>query len=144
MCLGFAGAFRRSEFVALMSRTSTSARPAQDHHPARQDDQDGLDATSGIVRGSIACPVEALRAWVQAAGIIIGPLFRSIRDALVAPEPGGRRYLPRLQLPHPSSTLPSETCGRPICPESIRLRTTPFKSNATGEGDVADKKAVVA
>jgi hypothetical protein len=31
------------------------------------------------VRGSIACPVEALGAWREAASITSGPLFRSIR-----------------------------------------------------------------
>ena len=31
------------------------------------------------MRGSIACPVVALHAWRDAAGIITGPLFRSIR-----------------------------------------------------------------
>jgi hypothetical protein len=30
------------------------------------------------VRGSIACPVAALRAWRNTAGITTGPLFRSI------------------------------------------------------------------
>jgi hypothetical protein len=35
--------------------------------------------TIGIVRGSIACPVAALQAWRDAAGITTGPLFRSIR-----------------------------------------------------------------
>jgi hypothetical protein len=29
-----------------------------------------------IVRGSIACPVEALKAWRDAADITTGPLFR--------------------------------------------------------------------
>jgi hypothetical protein len=36
-------------------------------------------ATIAIVRGSIACPVEALKAWRDAAGITTGPVFRSIR-----------------------------------------------------------------
>jgi hypothetical protein len=31
------------------------------------------------VRGSIACPEEALRAWRNAAGITTGPPFRSVR-----------------------------------------------------------------
>jgi hypothetical protein len=32
-----------------------------------------------VVRGSIACPVEALRAWLDAAGISTWPLFRAMR-----------------------------------------------------------------
>jgi hypothetical protein len=32
-----------------------------------------------VVKGSIACPVAALRAWLEAAGITAGPVFRSVR-----------------------------------------------------------------
>jgi hypothetical protein len=42
-------------------------------------DQEGQGATIAIVRGSIACPVAALKAWRDAAGITTGPVFRSIR-----------------------------------------------------------------
>jgi integrase len=42
-------------------------------------DQEGEGATIAIVRGSITCPVEALKAWRDAAGIRTGPVFRSIR-----------------------------------------------------------------
>jgi len=42
-------------------------------------DQEGQGATIAIVRGSIACPVAAVQAWRDAAGITNGPLFRSIR-----------------------------------------------------------------
>jgi hypothetical protein len=42
-------------------------------------DQEGQGATIGIVRGSIACPVAALQARRDAAGITTGPLFCSIR-----------------------------------------------------------------
>jgi integrase len=35
--------------------------------------------TIAIVRGTTACPVAALRAWLNAAGIATGPLFRSLR-----------------------------------------------------------------
>ena len=41
-------------------------------------DQEGAGATIAIVRGSIACPVAAVKAWRDAAGITSGPLFRSI------------------------------------------------------------------
>ena len=42
-------------------------------------DQEGEGAMIAIVRGSIACPVEALKAWRDAAGIATGPVFRLIR-----------------------------------------------------------------
>ena len=35
----------------------------------------------GVTRGSVACPVRALREWLSAAGIENGPLFRPINKA---------------------------------------------------------------
>ncbi len=35
-------------------------------------------ATIGILTGSIACPVKAVRAWIEAAGITAGRLFRPV------------------------------------------------------------------
>ena len=35
-------------------------------------------ATIAIVAGSIACLVKAVRAWIEAAGITTGPLFRPV------------------------------------------------------------------
>jgi site-specific recombinase XerD len=78
--LGFAGAFRRSELVALdvedIEQCATGIKIAIRHSKT---DQEGHGATIGIVRGSIACPVAALQAWRDAAGITTGPVFRSIR-----------------------------------------------------------------
>jgi hypothetical protein len=70
LLLGFAGALRRSELVALdcedISQCEMGIKIA-----VRQSktDQEGQGATIGIVRGSIACPVAALQAWRDAAGI---------------------------------------------------------------------------
>jgi hypothetical protein len=44
-------------------------------------DQEGAGQTIAIMRGSMACPVAALKAWLEAAGITAGPLFRSARKA---------------------------------------------------------------
>jgi integrase len=41
-------------------------------------DQEGKGATIGILAGSIACPVKAVQAWIEAAGITAGPLFRPV------------------------------------------------------------------
>jgi hypothetical protein len=41
-------------------------------------DQEGQGETVGIARGSATCPVKALRAWLEAAGIGEGPLFRPV------------------------------------------------------------------
>jgi site-specific recombinase XerD len=80
LLLGFAGAFRRSELVALdcedVEESETGIKITIRHSKT---DQEGQGAAIGIVRGSIACPVAALQAWRDAAGITTGPLFRSIR-----------------------------------------------------------------
>jgi len=80
LLIGFAGAFRRSELVALdcedIEETETGLRVTIRHSKT---DQEGSGATIAIVRGSVACPVAALRAWREAAGITIGALFRAVR-----------------------------------------------------------------
>ena len=80
LLLGFAGAFRRSELVGLdcedIQECETGLRVTIRRGKT---DQEGQGATIAIVRGLIACPVEALRTWLDAAGIVTGPLFRSIR-----------------------------------------------------------------
>jgi integrase len=42
-------------------------------------DQEGAGQTIAIIRGSVACPVAALKAWLEAAGITAGPIFRSVK-----------------------------------------------------------------
>jgi site-specific recombinase XerC len=80
LLLGFAGAFRRSELVTLdcgdIEESETGLRITIRRSKT---DQEGVGQTIAIVRGSIACPVAALKAWLEAAGITTGPLFRSIR-----------------------------------------------------------------
>jgi site-specific recombinase XerD len=79
LLLGFAGAFRRSELVALdredIEETAEGLRVTIRHGKT---DQEGAGATIAIVRGLLACPVEALKAWLAAAAITEGSLFRPI------------------------------------------------------------------
>jgi hypothetical protein len=44
-------------------------------------DQEGQGVTIAIARGDIACPVKALREWLDAAGTEAGPIFRPIDEA---------------------------------------------------------------
>jgi integrase len=44
-------------------------------------DQEAMGRAIAIPYGDIACPVKALRAWLDAAGIEAGPLFRPINKA---------------------------------------------------------------
>jgi len=82
LLLGFAGAFRRSELVALdvadIEETETGLLVAI---RGSKTDQEREGVTIAIARGDIACPVKALRAWLGAAGIESGPLFRPIDKA---------------------------------------------------------------
>src|ERR1700686_40147 len=41
-------------------------------------DQEGHGVTIAIARGVTTCPVKPVKAWLQAAGIIEGPLFRPV------------------------------------------------------------------
>jgi site-specific recombinase XerD len=81
LLMGFAGAFRRSELVAL---------DAEDMHDTSEGlivtlrrsktDQDGEGRKIGIPYGCAfeTCPVRSLRAWTLMAAIETGALFRSI------------------------------------------------------------------
>jgi site-specific recombinase XerC len=76
---GFAGAFRRSELVALdVSDLQETEAGLIVTIRRSKTDQEGQGRTVAIVRGSIACPVQAVRNWLDAAKIDSGPLFRPV------------------------------------------------------------------
>src|SRR5437764_569040 len=80
LLVGFAGAFRRSELVALncedIEESELGFKVTIRHSKT---DQEGQGQVIAIVRGSIACPVAALRAWLTAAGVTTGPVFCSVK-----------------------------------------------------------------
>jgi site-specific recombinase XerD len=82
LLLGFAGAFRRSELVALdvadIEETQTGLLVTIRRGKT---DQEALGRTIAITRGDVACPVKALREWRDAAGIVSGSLFRPINKS---------------------------------------------------------------
>ena len=52
-------------------------------------DQEGKGAIIAIVRGTVACPVAAYRAWIEAADIRpTGPVFRPIAKGERLQRPG--------------------------------------------------------
>jgi hypothetical protein len=53
-------------------------------------DQEGAGAVVAVCRGSIACPVAAVRDWLTAAGVTEGPVFRQVNK-------GGRLLPDRLR-----------------------------------------------
>ena len=79
LLIGFAGAFRRSEFVALdLEDIQEGPEGLRVTIRRGKTDQEGMGVTIAIVRGALACPAAALRAWLDAARITTGPLFRPI------------------------------------------------------------------
>src|SRR5207245_7607292 len=79
--LGFAGAFRRSELVGLDLEDCAFVKDGLTITLRRsKTDQQGAGRKIGIPYGSNpeTCPVRVLQAWIEQAGIIAGPLFRSI------------------------------------------------------------------
>jgi len=80
LLIGFAGAFRRSELVALdledLEECELGFKVTIRHSKT---DQEGAGQTIAILRGSVACPVVALKAWLEASGISTGPVFRSVK-----------------------------------------------------------------
>jgi len=81
LLIGFAGALRRSELVGLdtdhVRPTPTGLRLMI---PRSKTDAAGEGAEVGITRGSQpdTCPVRALHAWLRAAEITDGPIFRRV------------------------------------------------------------------
>ncbi len=80
LLLGFGGAFRRSELVALDAADLEEAEDGLRVTIRRsKTDQEGQGVTIAIIRGGACCPVKALKAWLAAAGISEGPIFRPVR-----------------------------------------------------------------
>ena len=84
LLVGFAGALRRSELVAL---DHEDVRFTKDGLVLRirssKGDQEGEGADVGVARGSRpgTCPVRAVEAWLRRAGIKYGPVFRRLTAA---------------------------------------------------------------
>jgi integrase len=79
LLLGFAGAFRRSELVALdVADVEEMSEGLRVNIRGGKTDQERAGTTIAIVRGSVACPVAAVKEWLVAAGITEGAIFRRV------------------------------------------------------------------
>ena len=79
LLVGFGGALRRSELVALdVSDIEATETGLLVKIRGSKTDQERAGATIAIARGDVACPAMALREWLEAAGIESGPIFRPI------------------------------------------------------------------
>ncbi len=80
LTLGFASACRRSELASLtVDHVTEVAEGLIITIERSKTDQEGQGQEVAVPRGVRACPVAALRAWLDAAGIDEGPLFRRLR-----------------------------------------------------------------
>jgi site-specific recombinase XerD len=79
LLLGFAGAFRRSELAAL-EVPDIEFLPEGMRVTIRRSktDQEGKGQAVAIVPGACACPVEAVRQWLDRANVTAGAVFRPI------------------------------------------------------------------
>jgi integrase len=81
LLVGFAGAFRRTELVALNVEDVAFGNEGLTITLRRsKTDQEAQGRKVGLPYGSAAasCPVRALQAWLELAHISKGPLFRSV------------------------------------------------------------------
>jgi site-specific recombinase XerD len=79
LALGFAGAFRRSELVALTVADMEVVPDGMRVLIRRsKTDQEGEGREVCIPNGEAVRPVEAVQAWLRDAGISDGPVFRAV------------------------------------------------------------------
>jgi integrase len=79
LLVAFASAMRRSELVALdVADLEWTAEGLLIRIRKSKTDQEGFGASVAIPKGETACPVAALRAWLNASGITEGAVFRRI------------------------------------------------------------------
>jgi integrase len=89
LLLGFAGAFRRSELVALTVADLIEAEGGFRVLIRRsKTDQEGQGQEIAIPAGGKLRPVEAIKTWLAAARIATGPVFRPVaKGGRVLPQP---------------------------------------------------------
>lgn len=81
LLVGFAGAFRRSELAGIcIEHVEETTEGIKILLPKSKTDQEGEGRYVGIKRGvnPATCPVRALKAWLDTAGVTTGPIFRRV------------------------------------------------------------------
>ncbi|WP_313522233.1 site-specific integrase [Shinella sp.] len=79
LLLGFAGAFRRSELVAITVEDLTFSDDGVDVFlPKSKTDQEAKGQSVAVLNGKALKPADRLRDWLEAADISSGPIFRRI------------------------------------------------------------------
>jgi site-specific recombinase XerD len=76
LLVGFASAMRRSELVDLnVEDLQWTAEGVLIGIRRSKTDQEGVGGSVAVPKGETACPIVALRSWLEAAGITEGPVF---------------------------------------------------------------------
>ena len=125
LLLGFAGAFRRSELAALEARhvelvDTFERRGLRLTLPRSKGDRAGTGATVVVPAGTTAlCPLAAYQAWISAAGIAQGPVFRRVH---VQPRPKTT----------PAGWVPSVTLGVHALDDGTIARIVKARARAAG------------
>jgi site-specific recombinase XerD len=91
LALGFAGAFRRSELVALdVVDLVEDPEGLRVRVRRSKTDQEGRGLEKAIPHGRFIRPVALVREWLDAAGVIEGPVFRPVSRSgnVRSPDPG--------------------------------------------------------
>ncbi|MCK1402044.1 site-specific integrase [Bradyrhizobium sp. 4] len=79
LLVGFAAALRRSELVAIqLEDIERRASGVLIHLGQSKSDQDGKGTALTVPNGKKLRPIDALDAWIAAAKIISGPVFREV------------------------------------------------------------------
>ena len=77
--IGYAGALRRSELVAVdVEDLEFTADGVRLTIRKSKTDQEGSGQLVGIASGGALCPVRAVKEWLEASGITGGPVFHSV------------------------------------------------------------------
>ncbi len=79
LLIGFAGAFRRSELVAInVEDLSFNELGVDVFLPRSKTDQEGKGQSVALLNGKALSPVDRLKEWLSAAKITSGPIFRPV------------------------------------------------------------------
>lgn len=81
LLVGFVGAFRRGDLVAIdVEDLTRTAEGIVIHVRRSKEDQEAAGQMRAVPYGSnpLTCPVRALQTWLDASGITAGPVFRRV------------------------------------------------------------------
>ena len=105
LLVGFSGAFRRSEIAALTVEDLEEVEGGLRVHLRRsKTDQEAKGQVVAILRGKQDCPVKAVNAWLKAAGIETGPVFRRMAK--------GNKVMPEALTPHSIGAIVKTYAGK--------------------------------